>query len=220
MSGNIDIVSLATFISAFGACASAFATFRSVSEMKKQREVMYQPDPVVPPVKIEGNVDLPATSARETGRVINIGTGVAKDVSIRFSNNIRELVPEASIQLASMNNGYLISYEDSGLNIQQTSSSSSWGHTIQGSQGLKAACIFQGEENRIIFRLPSDFVAMAIFLAAMNTQEMNHILSRLQLTIDMEFSDILGIIHKKQQVLRFSSSTYQASDGSFILRFM
>ena len=54
----------------------------------------------------------------------------------------------------------------------------------------------------------------------MNTQEMNHILSRLQLTIDIEFSDILGIFHKKQQVLRFSSSTYQASDGSFILRFM
>ena len=77
-------------------------------------------------------------------------------------------MPEASIQLASMNNGYHISYEDSGLNIQQTSSSSNWAHTIQGSQGLKAACIFQGEENRIIFRLPSDFVAMAIFLAAMN----------------------------------------------------
>jgi len=220
MSGNIDIVSLATFISAFGACASAFATFRSVSEMKKQREVMYQPDPVVPPVKIEGNVDLPATSARETGRVINIGTGVAKEVSIRFSNNISELVPDASMQLASMKNGYHISHDDSGLNIQRTSSSGNLRHTFQGSQGLKAACLFQGEENRIIFRLPSDFVAMAIFLAAMNTQEMNHILSRLQLTIDMEFSDILGIIHKKQQVLRFSSSTYQASDGSFILRFM
>lgn len=217
---NSGIVPIATLLSAIGACASAFATFRTVNEMKKQREVMYQPDPVVPPVKIEGNVDFPTTIPKATGKIINIGTGVAKEVKVRLSSNISDLVSEIPSLLLSMNNGYEVSYDDTGLKIQKTSLESSYSHLFQGSQGIRSACIFQGEENSIFFILPSDFVVMANFLAAMNTQKMNHILCRLHLVVEMEFSDILGICHKKKQILHFSSLTYKNPDGSFILRFM
>ena len=93
----MNVSDIASMLAALGSCAAALATWRTVTEMKRQREASWRPDiACIFPVLTTGE-DVPCLRLR------NVGFGVAKDVIVKLSIPLERIFPAVNEALRQAN---------------------------------------------------------------------------------------------------------------------
>ena len=120
----MNVSDIASMFAALGSCAAALATWRTVTEMKRQREASWRPDiACIFPVLTTGE-DAPCLRLR------NVGFGVAKDVRVELSMPLERLIPV--VNEALRDEGISLAREDGQIKIfhSEENGFSSRGHDI------------------------------------------------------------------------------------------
>lgn len=184
----IQITSIATLMSGLGACASAVATWRTVREMRKQRESSYRPQLAC---------SLPAVVSMEEEPLLtlfNVGLGTARDVNVTVSMPFDFL---GALNSALESEHALVSVQDDQLHIERTLPDGGTAcHSIPTSCRAHIQFLVPGMEHGMRLRLPGYLPELVSMLAEKrlpeNREMFRAILDRLHLDIAVDFSDIGG----------------------------
>lgn len=198
--------SLAALMSGLGACASAFATRRTLHEMQKQREASYLPQIgcAVPPI--------PSTKTQEPMLTLfNVGLGTARDVDVSMSMPF-DFLPALNERM-----------KDHGRRVWSESNILHWVDTQPDSDGwmdtssVSVLCnahiqfLMSGADHGIQLRMPPSLHELIALLSRCRFPEdtaWREILGDLHLDIRARFSDMDGRRHIFQQRYTFDFADY------------
>lgn len=207
--------SVAAMISGAGACASALATWRTVREMRMQRELYCLPALACSmPTFSSENPDAEIT-------VFNIGQGAARDVDIRVSA-ILDITPELERNLARAG---LRLYESQGNFIVERTMPDGGIFSEKMSTGCIAhsSFIFPGAENGTRIRLPRHLHHFVGILAehgfAKKDKAALSALKNAGLSVSMTFKDIAGKKISVREDFSMFDAIYDFESGAFQTRF-
>lgn len=221
-------VGLFTAVGAFAAFASAFATFRTVREIAKQREASYRPELVIPRTLIKGNGSVKRSlpdnwvSASESSNQFtsapwfaiplhNIGLGAARNIIVNWSFPLNEMVKEVNT-LAHRSSTQALFVADSGaLSIK-------W-------EGQGDRVVMNRLPNVIDYVLPAAIqkepVMLPLSLAYIELSSAlvffakDHILDIPALDATVEYLDIGGQRYRAAFEIKLHIEVLFCSDGSF-----
>lgn len=211
------IALIAALLSGIGACVSAIATWRTVREMKRQREASYQPDVVCSPPVI--------TQFERDGKmaVCNIGLGTAKDVKVNISVPMDELLPQ--FNAAFCEEGVVLHHENGTLKIETTfpdGSSSLYSLSVPCDAHIHY--LFSGLANAVQVNLTGCIHALCALIMekcrAENDARRAALLKALSFRIAVSFRDIGGQSYEREYVYRMFDAFSDNQTETYKIRFM
>lgn len=210
----IQLTSIATLMSGLGACASAVATWRTVREMRKQRESSHMPQLAcsLPAVISEGEPFF---------TLFNVGLDTARDVDVTvsmpfdFLDALNNMLEKEHVRIRVQDGRFHIesALEDGGTAC----------HSISTSCHAHVRFLVPGMEHGARLRLPGYLPELANLLAEKRLPESRErfraILDGLHLDIAVDFSDIGGQRRGFRQRYAIFDADYTLDQKRLRLRF-
>lgn len=211
----MNVSDIASMFAALGSCAAALATWRTVTEMKRQREASWRPDiACIFPVLTTGE-DVPCLRLR------NVGFGVAKDVIVKLSIPLERIFP--AVNEALRNEGISLTREDGQVKICRPEDGGI------ACEGFSLSCsafieyLLPGGENTVEMRLPAYLLPLLELTAewglARDNVRMREVLREFTLEADIRFTDMGGVPHQRKRTFAFFGAVHDIPQGNFIIRF-
>ena len=211
----MNVSDIASMFAALGSCAAALATWRTVTEMKWQREASWRPDiACIFPVLTTGE-DAPCLRLR------NVGFGVAKDVRVELSMPLERFIP--AVNEALRDEGISLAREDGQIKIFHSEENGF------SSRGFSLPCaafidhLLPGGENTVEMRLPSYLLPLLELAAEWGLErdnaQMRDVLRGVTLEADIRFFDMGGVPHQRKRVFAFFGAVHDIPQGNFVIRF-
>lgn len=211
----MNVSDIASMFAALGSCAAALATWRTVTEMKRQREASWRPDiACIFPVLTIGE-DAPCLRLR------NVGFGVAKDVRVELSMPLERFIP--AVNEALRDEGISLAREDGQIKIFHSEENGF------SSRGFSLPCaafidhLLPGGENTVEMRLPAYLLPLLELAAEWGLERdnarMRDVLRGVTLEADIRFSDMGGVPHQRKRTFAFFGAVHDIPQGNFIIRF-
>ena len=211
----MNVSDIASMFAALGSCAAALATWRTVTEMKRQREASWRPDiACIFPVLTTGE-DAPCLRLR------NVGFGVAKDVRVELSMPLERFIP--AVNEALRDEGISLAREDGQIKIFHSEENGF------SSRGFSLPCaafidhLLPGGENTVEMRLPAYLLPLLELTAewglARDNARMRDVLREFTLEADIRFTDMGGVPHQRKRTFAFFGAVHDIPQGNFIIRF-
>ena len=211
----MNVSDIASMFAALGSCAAALATWRTVTEMKRQREASWRPDiACIFPVLTTGE-DAPCLRLR------NVGFGVAKDVRVELSMPLERFIP--AVNEALRDEGISLAREDGQIKIFHSEENGF------SSRGFSLPCaafidhLLPGGENTVEMRLPAYLLPLLELAAEWGLErdnaQMRDVLRGVTLEADIRFFDMGGVPHQRKRVFAFFGAVHDIPQGTFVIRF-
>lgn len=211
----MNVSDIASMFAALGSCAAALATWRTVTEMKRQREASWRPDiACIFPVLTTGE-DAPCLRLR------NVGFGVAKDVRVELSMPLERLIPV--VNEALRDEGISLAREDGQIKIFHSEENGF------SSRGLSLPCaafidhLLPGGEHAAEMKLPAYLLPLLELAVEWGLERdnvrMRDVLGEFTLEADIRFSDMGGVPHQRKRTFAFFGAVHDIPQGNFIIRF-
>lgn len=216
MDWPLIITSITGMMSGLGACASALATWRTVQEMKKQREASYMPQIAC---------SLPALISAErqsTLTIYNVGLGTARDVDVSIQMPTDFLMP---FNKAMEKKCIHLKIQHGNLHIEKMCFDGSEScHSISIPCAAHIQFLAPGTAHGEYLRLPGFLPELLALLAnnriPENREEFWAILRSIHLDVFAEYSDIGGKHYTFNKRYSVFDADYQVDDQRLALRFI
>lgn len=230
---------LIALFASVGACLSAFATFLTVRQIAKQREASYKPELAIAKVGFEMMADegfegtLLSTrrilnEMKESAEVIragvslplrNIGLGAAKAIRLRWDCDLANMVESANKLAQRTLTQVYFSIDDFAVRTKSEVSGeiySMWKN--QSEAGIDYVLPASIDKNPIYFPLPHAYLQLASALIYLTYKDKDKDKDKKleinlpSLNLGIEFSDIGGIAHKANFIVKFHIVCYTKSE--------
>lgn len=211
----MNISDMASLLAALGSCAAALATWRTVTEMKRQREASWRPDiACIFPAVITGE-DTPCLRLR------NVGFGVAKDVRVELSMPLERILP--AVNEALRGEGISLTREDGQMKLCRPEEGGIACEGFSLSCGAFIDHLLPGGEHAVEMKLPAYLLPLLELAAewgiARDNARMRDVLREFTLEADIRFFDMGGVPHQRKRTFAFFGAVHDIPQGNFIIRF-
>jgi hypothetical protein len=211
----LTVTSIAACLSGLGACASAWATLRTVKEIRKQREASYMPDIGYSILRIE-------SKQCSSIKICNIGLGVAKNVQIDVSIQFEHILAVLNQTLRAENicifqrDDYLI-FES----MHNDNSISTYSLSIPCT--LHSEYLFPGTDNSVDIILP-DYLLELLKLIMQKAfvhenKAVKELLDGIMIKVSANYLDIGGKYYDTKFFYHLYDASFDLQDNTYSLRF-
>jgi hypothetical protein len=210
------LLAIAACLSGVGACASAWATLRTVKEMRKQREASSMPDIGYSNITV-------ATGQRPVVTLCNIGTGVAKNIIVDIS------VPTLDAVLQSLNDIFQSGNMQIFHECDNLIFASSDKYNEVNSCSFSIPCVthitylFPGMDNAVDIRIPDYFQELLCCMAhnafVQKNARVGELFHSIEIKSRADFDDIAGKHHTMEYIHKFFYADYDFEKLTYQFRF-
>lgn len=204
---------VSSLVAGGGTCVAAIATWRTVTEMKRQWEAAWRPD-ITCVLPAMTSAMLPCL------KICNVGLGVAKKLHIELSMPFESFLPE--LNKIIVEDDIKIDIEDGQMKFVTHSEDGSI--SVHGYSILCAADILYllpGSDNAVEISLPAYFEPLIKFIADLyknnNRKNLSGVINKLSLIISGTFID-LGDKQHTVKIVNSMHSIFYTKDG-YIVKF-